>query len=363
MSKQSVALGQEFGSRVPDPADPAFVANLQDSADLANENCDRAVALAHKLSAQLREAQDRINQLEREADGLCDQFLAEAKAVIQEAQSNADARVNRTTREADGRIARLKAEAQIEIGRLQDEVVQATRGIEQVKAEADKYIERIKIEADARVAGVEAEAKKRIDLMQRENEHKVIRLEADLGEAKNRADRAEQWLVLIRREIEDHLMPSVTAMRDGPKPTNPASRLRSLTVPTPSRFSAITWFRRLWLRVTATAVLGCRVGTDTEFDRAPQHEPGLSNGKKGNTARASEPSAPLLSGGNSAAPDWVSDACNESDRVKLGVAEQDLNRQPACNTMAPPTDATTARNARPPIQPSGGPPELQQRDA
>jgi hypothetical protein len=84
MSKQSVALGQEFGSRVPDPADPAFVANLQDSADLANENCDRAVALAHKLSAQLREAQDRINQLEREADGLCDQFLAEAKAVIQE---------------------------------------------------------------------------------------------------------------------------------------------------------------------------------------------------------------------------------------------------------------------------------------
>ena len=102
MSKQSVALGQEFGSRVPDPADPAFVANLQDLADLANENCDRAVALAHKLSAQLREAQDRINQLEREADGLCDQFLAEAKAVIQEVQSNADARVNRTTREADG---------------------------------------------------------------------------------------------------------------------------------------------------------------------------------------------------------------------------------------------------------------------
>jgi hypothetical protein len=169
--------------------------------------------------------------------------------------------------------------------------------------------------------------------------------------------------VFIRREIDDHLMPSVTAMRDGPKPTNPASRLRSLTVPTPSRFSAITWFRRLWLRVTATAVLGCRVGTDTEFDRAPQHEPGLSNGKKGNTARASEPSAPLLSGGNSAGPDWVSDACNESDRVKLGVAEQDLNRQPACNTMAPPTDATTARNARPPIQTSGEPPELQQRDA
>ena len=107
MSEQSVGLGQEFGSWDSDPADPAFVANLQQSANLANENCDRAVALAHKLSAQLREAQDRINQLEREADGLCDQLLAEAKAVMQEVQSNADARVNRTTRETDERIGRL----------------------------------------------------------------------------------------------------------------------------------------------------------------------------------------------------------------------------------------------------------------
>ena len=84
MSEQSVVSGQEFGSRDTDPADPAFVANLQQSANLANENCDRAVALAHKLSAHLREAQDRINQLEREADGNFDNLLAEAKAAIQE---------------------------------------------------------------------------------------------------------------------------------------------------------------------------------------------------------------------------------------------------------------------------------------
>ena len=62
-----------------DPADPALVANLQESANLANENCDRAVALAHKLSAQLQEAEDRINQLERERDSFFDQLLAEAK--------------------------------------------------------------------------------------------------------------------------------------------------------------------------------------------------------------------------------------------------------------------------------------------
>jgi len=251
MSEQPVVLGQDLGSWVPDPANPAFVANSQHSADLANENCDRAVTLAHKLSAELREAQDRINQLEREADGLCDQFLAEAKAVIHEVQSNADARVNRTIREADERIGRLRAEAQHQIGRLQNELAQATSGINQVKAEADSRIERIEIEANARVAGVEAEAKNRIDLVRRENEEKVIRLEADLTEAKNRADRAEEWLMRIRREIEDHLMPSVRAMRDGANPTNLSTRLTPSTRRALSRSSASAWFRCLWLRVAA----------------------------------------------------------------------------------------------------------------
>jgi hypothetical protein len=275
MSEQSIASGQEFGSRDSDPADPAFVANLQQSANLANENCDRAVALAHKLSAQLQEAEDRINQLERERDGFFDQLLAEAKAAIQDVQSNADTRVNRTIREADERIVGLKAEAENQFGRLQNELAQATRGIDQVKAEADKRIECVKMETDARVASVETDAKKRIDIIRRENEDKVLRLEADLTHAKNRAERAEQWLMLIRREIEEHLMP---AMRDGPKPTSSAARPRSSTVPMPLRSLASIWFRRLWLRVTTTA-LRRRVGADTDsataFDRAPQHEPGF----------------------------------------------------------------------------------------
>ena len=315
------------------------------------------MALAHKLSAQLQEAQDRINQLEREADGNFEHLLAKAKAAIQEVQFNADARVNRTIREADERIARLKAEAQNEIGRLQNELAQATCGIDQVKAEADKRIERVKMEADARVAGVETEVKKRIDVMRRENDDKVIRVEADLTEAKNCADRAEQWLMRIRREIEDHLMPSVTAMRAGPKSTNPAARSRPLTVPTPSRSSAIIWFRRLWFRL-----IGCRGGADikssTAFDRARQHERGLSNGlsvrQTGNTATASEPSAPL-GGGNSAALGSVSDADAESGRVKPGVAEQTLI-SPPCNTMRPPADATTAATAAPLTLRRAGPP-------
>jgi hypothetical protein len=54
--------------------------------------------------------------------------------------------------------------------------------------------------------------------VRREIDAKVLRLEADLMEANNRADRAEQWLILIRREIEDHLMPSVTAMHELVRP-------------------------------------------------------------------------------------------------------------------------------------------------
>ena len=53
-----------------DPADNPVVARLQQAVNLANENCDRATALAHTLSAQLRDAQSRINQLELETDRL-----------------------------------------------------------------------------------------------------------------------------------------------------------------------------------------------------------------------------------------------------------------------------------------------------
>jgi hypothetical protein len=304
MSQQSIASGQEFGSQDSDPPDPAFVVNLQQSANLANENCDRAVALTHTLSAQLQEAEHRINQLETERDGFFDRLLAEAKAAIQDVQSNADARVDRTIREADERTARLKADTENQIRRLQDELGQATRGINKAKAEADKHIESLKMETGARVSSVETDAKKRMDIIRRENEDKVTRLEADLTQAKNRADHAEQWRMLIRREIEEHLMP---AMRDGPKPTNSAARPRSSTVRPPSRSLASIWFRRLWRRVTPTA-LGCPVGADMEpaatSDRAPQHEPGFSNGLSvSNTtnAMATEPGVPLPSGGKSAA--------------------------------------------------------------
>ena len=46
----------------------AIVTKIQKAADLSNENCDRALALAHKLSMQLRTAEDRISQLEAEVE-------------------------------------------------------------------------------------------------------------------------------------------------------------------------------------------------------------------------------------------------------------------------------------------------------
>jgi len=49
-------------------AGEAIIAKIKKAADLSNENCDRAMKLAHKLSMQLRAAEDRINQLEAEVE-------------------------------------------------------------------------------------------------------------------------------------------------------------------------------------------------------------------------------------------------------------------------------------------------------
>ncbi len=47
-----------------DESGEAIIAMLQKAADLSNENCDRVMSLAHKLSVQLRAAEDQINQLQ-----------------------------------------------------------------------------------------------------------------------------------------------------------------------------------------------------------------------------------------------------------------------------------------------------------
>jgi hypothetical protein len=50
-----------------DPLDrsgQAIVTMLQEAVDVAKQNCERAMDIAHKLSLQLRAAEDRIAQLE-----------------------------------------------------------------------------------------------------------------------------------------------------------------------------------------------------------------------------------------------------------------------------------------------------------
>jgi hypothetical protein len=52
-----------------DPIDRSgqtIVTMLQQAVDVAQQNCERAMDIAHKLSLKLREAEDRIAQLEGE---------------------------------------------------------------------------------------------------------------------------------------------------------------------------------------------------------------------------------------------------------------------------------------------------------
>jgi hypothetical protein len=52
-------------NKVPqvDEAGEAIVAQIRTAADLAKEDCDRAMSLAHKLSRELRAAEDRTPHL------------------------------------------------------------------------------------------------------------------------------------------------------------------------------------------------------------------------------------------------------------------------------------------------------------
>jgi hypothetical protein len=51
-----------------DDAGEAIVAQIQTAADLSKEDCDRAMSLAHKLSMELRAAEDRTQQMAREVE-------------------------------------------------------------------------------------------------------------------------------------------------------------------------------------------------------------------------------------------------------------------------------------------------------
>jgi hypothetical protein len=74
-----------YGAQVEEVGQ-AIVTKIQTAADLSNENCDRALALAHKLSMQLRTAEDRISQLEAEVEHFRDR-AARAERWLQTIQN------------------------------------------------------------------------------------------------------------------------------------------------------------------------------------------------------------------------------------------------------------------------------------
>jgi DNA repair exonuclease SbcCD ATPase subunit len=51
-----------------DDAGQAIVAQIRQAADLAKEDCDRAMSLAHKLSLELRAAEERTQQMTTEVE-------------------------------------------------------------------------------------------------------------------------------------------------------------------------------------------------------------------------------------------------------------------------------------------------------
>ena len=51
-----------------DEAGKAILTQIQRAADLASEDCDRAMSLAHKLSMELRASEDRMHELQAEVD-------------------------------------------------------------------------------------------------------------------------------------------------------------------------------------------------------------------------------------------------------------------------------------------------------
>ena len=70
-SASVVAFGPRKGhpdaAMLADDAGHGIIALLQKAADMAKQDCERAMDLAHKLSSQLRAAEERAREFEAEA--------------------------------------------------------------------------------------------------------------------------------------------------------------------------------------------------------------------------------------------------------------------------------------------------------
>ena len=221
---------------------PRFFAKLQQTATLANENCDRATALVRTLSAELRDAQQRIRDLEREAKGRLEteaalaqlqaefdaeaenhltrlqtelaearQRAAEASGRVAQIEKEADERVRRAEAEADERIRRAGVESEAVFARLKREAAEARQRAERTEAEADQ----VRRQADEQIRLVESDAATSLEQLRAGARDEVSRLRFELAEAEDRAKRAEQWVARIRQEVEGRVLPAFARLRSG----------------------------------------------------------------------------------------------------------------------------------------------------
>ena len=130
-ASQSARTGLTSAPENDHPADAALLAKLQQTATLANENCDRATALVRKLSAELRDAQQRIRDLERRL---------ETESTLSQLQAEFDA-------EAENHHTRL----QTELAQARQRAAEASGRVAQIEKEADERVVRAEAEADERI--------------------------------------------------------------------------------------------------------------------------------------------------------------------------------------------------------------------
>jgi hypothetical protein len=183
----------------------------------AEDRVEREIASAHDhiaiLEDELAQAKDKGEQLGAETAAQAEQIallqgeLMQAKQIARDSSLEADARIEQIRKQADERIARKDADTE---GRLSRAHAEIEGTFARLEAEA--------MQARQRAANAEAEATTQIDLITREADERlkhVFRLETELTNANQRAERAEYWLSRIRNQIEGNVIPSFAAIRDG----------------------------------------------------------------------------------------------------------------------------------------------------
>ena len=83
----------------------AIVALLQEAAQVASANCDRAMDVAHKLSGQLRALEDRAKQLEAEVRHYQDRAFRAEKWLLRVYKEIEDKFFNQNTAPNPGQTA------------------------------------------------------------------------------------------------------------------------------------------------------------------------------------------------------------------------------------------------------------------